>query len=170
MPTDYDVPVRVLALATAALAVGGWHYSAAKTTTTYKLTLRVGPSEAMYTRAQVTAQHPKSGEVMVGGAMGMGSGGHAMGMEGGGTARHLEVHVRLRSTGEVLGGVMPTITLADQTMKAMPSKLQVVAMEGIGAGMSDLHYGNDVALQAGHRYSVVVSVKGERATFAFVAH
>jgi hypothetical protein len=92
-----------------------------------------------------------------------------MGMESG-TTRHLEVHVRLRATGEVLGGVTPVIALTDKTAMAMPAKLQVMAMEGIGEGTSDLHYGNNVALQPGHRYAVAVSVKGQHATFAFVAH
>ena len=157
------------ALAAGAAAMGGWHYSASQHTATYQVTLNVGPSEAMYTQAQVKAQHPTTGEVMVGGAMGMGNGGHAMGMEGGMT-RHLEVHVHLRSTGNVAAGVVPAITLTDKTAMAMPTKLQAMAMEGIGRGMADLHYGNNVALQAGHHYAVAVSVKGEHATFAFVAH
>ena len=36
-------------------------------------------------------------------------------------------------------------------------------------GMSDLHYGNNVKLTAGHMYKVVATVKGEKATFTFRA-
>jgi hypothetical protein len=136
-------------------------------TATYRLTLDVGPGEAMYTRAQVKASHPRSGEVMLGGTMS--TGGHAMAMEGGMT-RHLEVHVLLRSSGKPVTGVMPAITLTDASVKgAMASPLHVVAMEGIGKGISDLHYGNNVALTANHVYKVVVTLKRQRAELTFRA-
>jgi hypothetical protein len=137
-------------------------------TKTYALTLTVGPSEAMYTAAQVQAKHLKEGEVTVGSSMSMG-GGHAMSMEGGMT-RHLEVHVRLRSNRKVVTDVVPAIMLVDESSKAMTSSpLQVMAMKGIGEGISDLHYGNNVALVRSHRYTVLVTLKGERAQFAFRA-
>jgi hypothetical protein len=36
---------------------------------------------------------------------------------------------------------------------------------GIGRGVSDLHYGNNVPLEAGHTYEMVVTVNKEPATF-----
>jgi hypothetical protein len=136
------------------------------TTATYKLTLTVGPAEAMYTLAEVKAKHPKSGEVMVGSAMGMG------GMSMGKANRHLEVHVASRATGKVVANAAPSITLRDTSAMggtAMSEKVDAMAMEGIGKGVADLHYGNNVKLTAGHVYEVVVTVKGEKASFAFKA-
>ena len=135
------------------------------TTKTYKLTLAVGPVEAMYTQAEVKAKHPTSGEVMLD-SMGMG------GMSMGAANRHLEVHVASRATGKVVTNVSPTIMLTDTSAmggSAMAEKVNAAAMEGIGKGVADLHYGDNVKLAAGHVYRVVVTVKGERATFTFKA-
>ena len=138
------------------------------TTATYKLTLDVGPLETMYTQAQVDAKHPKTGEVMID----TGMGGMSMGdMKMAAGNRHLEVHIASRVTGKAVSGLMPTISLEDTggMPMAMSSKVDVVEMEGIGQGMSDLHYGNNVKLTGGHTYKVVVTVKGEKASFTFRA-
>jgi len=47
--------------------------------------------------------------------------------------------------------------------------VNATAMQGIGEGVADLHYGDNVKLAAGHVYKVAVTVKGERATFTFKA-
>jgi hypothetical protein len=133
------------------------------TTASYKLTLRVGLMEAMYTPAQVKAKHPTSGEVMVGGGMTAGS------MMNGAVERHLEVHIHSLKSGAVVTNVMPTIELIDTTMHAMAEKVVAVAMEGIGLGSADLHYGNNASLTIGHSYRVTVVVRGETATFNFKA-
>jgi hypothetical protein len=136
------------------------------TTSTYKLALVIGPLETMYTQAEVKAKHPKTGEVMVGGAMGMG------GMTMGAGNRHLEVHIASRATGKPLATMPSSITLQDTSAMSgmsMSTKVGVVAMEGVGEGMADLHYGNNVKLTAGHMYKVVATVKGEKASFTFRA-
>jgi hypothetical protein len=133
------------------------------TTATYRLTLTVGPKEAMYTAAEVKAKHPTDGEVMVGDSMDMG------GMSAGAANRHLEVHVASRATGKAVTNATPSITLAETGGTAMPAKVNAMAMEGIGEGIADLHYGDNVELTAGHVYKVVVTVKGEKATFSFKA-
>ena len=154
------------ALLLAASAWGTTYLHILRTTATYKLTLSVGPVEKMYTADEVQMKHPTSGEVMVG---------HAMTMEGmtTGTAnRHLEVHVVSRSTGKVVTNARPTITLTDMSTMggmAMSDKVNAMAMQGIGEGTADLHYGDNVKLTAGHVYRVVVTVKGEKATFSFKA-
>jgi hypothetical protein len=135
-------------------------------TSSYKLTLSVGPVEAMYTTAELKAKHPKSGEVMVGGSASMG------GMSMGAANHHLEVHVLSRTTGKVVTNAAPAIMLTDTTAMggmAMAEKVNAMAMEGIGEGVADLHYGDNVKLAAAHRYKVVVTVKGEKATFSFRA-
>jgi hypothetical protein len=136
------------------------------TTASYKLTLEVGPTETMYTAAQVKSMHPTSGEVMLGNGSMM-SGGMS-GMSG--STRHLEVHIFSRSTGKVLTGLMPSIVVTDTSDKAMMAdRLSVVTMEGIGEGVADYHYGNNVTLTRGHLYRVMVTVKGQKATFSFKA-
>ncbi len=162
--------IRIASLLVSAALLGSATASAATitqraNTKTYALTLTVGPLEKMYTQAQVKSMHPTSGEVMVGGSMG---GGMSMGK---GT-RHLEVHIRSRATGKVVTNVTPTIRMRDKTAMSsmnMTVKVPVMAMEGIGAGVSDLHYGNNVPIAAGHTYEVVVTVGKETATFTFRA-
>jgi hypothetical protein len=134
-------------------------------TASYALTLNVGPMEAMYTQSQVKAKHPTSGEVMLGGSMMAGSMDSSMGA----VRRHLEVHVHSRKSGAVVTNLIPTITLTDETAHAMAEKLEVVAMEGIGQGSSDLHYGNNVALDPGHTYKVTVALGGQTASLTFKA-
>ena len=110
--------------------------------------------------------HPKSSEVMVRGSMG----GSGMSMSKG--TRHLEIHIRSRATGKVVTDVMPTIRIRDKTAIAgmnMTVKVPVMAMAGVGQGTSDLHYGNNVPLTAGHNYEVVVTVDKQAATFTFRA-
>ena len=134
-----------------------------RTTASYHLWLTIGPAEAMYTQAEVKAKHPASGEVMVGASTSVGS------MSMGGANRHLEIKITTRAGDRVVTGVTPSIALTDTTGMAMAEKVNAMAMEGIGRGVADLHYGDNVKLAAGHVYKVVVSVKGERATFTFKA-
>ena len=190
------------------------------TTASYTMVLDANASEAMYTQAQVAAQHPKTGEVMLRGQMNTmgGSGasnaspttmmgtattmmatattmaktpmtttpmGHssmattttALGKRsntqmatpgmGGADVRHLEVHICARSTGKVVQNAQPTITVVDHTSKDMADHVSVAEMEGIGASVADLHYGNNVTMPAMHRYTVTVILNGEKAIFNF---
>jgi hypothetical protein len=148
------------------------------------MVLDVNPSEQMYTQAQVAAQHPMTGEVMLRGQMtdmsGTGSGGSSTTTMMGATStmtgatstmpmgqttvpamdqagiRHLEVHICSASTGLVVQDARPTITVVDHAKGGMTDKVPVAVMQGIGAGVADLHYGNNVTLPAGHRYTVTV--------------
>lgn len=128
-------------------------------TPSYRMVLRIGMPEKMYTLAQVSKMHPKSGEVMVGGSM-MGTGGMSMG----GAMRHVEVQICSRSRNAVLANANPTIVIVD-TSARMTMKMTVAMMRGVDAGMEDMHYGNNVAMSAGHAFVVKVSLKGERAVF-----
>ncbi len=144
----------------------------------YKMVLDVNPTEAMYTAAQVAAQHPTSGEMMLRGQMTnmSGAGGSASTMmgstsemngSGGANARHLEVHICSVSTGHVVQDAQPTITLVDHSSAGMVDKVSVAVMEGIGSGVKDLHYGNNVTMSAGHAYTVTVHLNGDTTTFNF---
>jgi len=189
-------------------------------TASYTMVLDVNPTEAMYTPAQVAAQHPTTGEVMLRGQMndmtGTGTSGSspttmmasattmagthprattpvtmgsspmgttstmgqtpmttattAMGQTsgpdtGGVNTRHLEVHICSRSTGTVVQNAQPTITVVDHASGGMTDHVSVAEMQGIGAGVADLHYGNNITMPAMHRYTVTVGLNGEQAVF-----
>lgn len=176
-------------------------------TASYTMVLDVNASEAMYTQAQVAAQHPKTGEVMLRGQMNTMGGTGASNMTsttmmgtattmmatattmahapmtttpmgntsntqmatgmGGADVRHLEVHICSRSTGKVVQNAQPTITVVDHTSSGMADDVSVAEMQGIGAGVADLHYGNNITMPAMHRYTVTVTLNGEQAIFNF---
>ena len=165
--------VAVLVVTVATLVAASSASAAAITenakTARYSLTLTVGPSETMYTQAEVKATHPVTGEVMIGGSMSMAGSMTAMKSE---VERHLELHVAARSSGAVVTDVMPKITLTDHSSMAMAmaaTKVDAVAMQSVTKGASDRHYGNNVSLTLGDVYKVAVVVNGEKASFTFKA-
>jgi hypothetical protein len=126
-------------------------------TASYVFALQIGPSEQMYTAAEVKAKHPKTGEEMLSGTMA------AMTMASGNT-HHLEVHI-CNMSGSVVMGAHPSITVDDPSAKTMMMSVPIAIMEGIGMGSADYHYGNNVELTAGHHVTVTVTLKGQRAVF-----
>jgi hypothetical protein len=131
------------------------------TTANYTMVLDVNPSEAMYTSAQVAAQHPKTGEVMLRGQMTEASTmmGTTTTMGGGSPStpmttstmpmgqttvpgmsqanvRHLEVHICSASSGQVVQNARPTITVIDHSSGGMTDRVSVAVMEGIGSGVA----------------------------------
>lgn len=125
----------------------------------YNLTLDIGPIESMYTMQEAKQQHPKSGEVMVGGSMAMG------GMGGPMPNHHLELHVLLRATGKVVTRARVTIAVFNGK-GTLIEHLPIAVMYGVREGVGDTHFGNNVALGSGH-YRVVVSVERTTASFTF---
>lgn len=174
--------VAVLALATAALPLSadaavvahgtadmGMGMGTVKVSTMaggYKLTLIIGPMEQMYTQAQYKKMHPKKGEIMLRGTMNMGGMGMGMGMHA--PNRHLELHVMDLKTMRPVGDAMvsisygPVVAMGQMAMK--PTKVSIAVMEGIGMGMSDIHYGNNVYMAHG-QYHVWAHVNRVRAAF-----
>jgi len=139
--------------------VGECSGSMVANTKTYVFAFTLGPFEQMYTPAQAKAKHLKTGEVMVSGQM--------MAMHGAMSGqRHLEVHICRRTSEKVVTGAHPTITFEDLTSKAMKmSRVPVAAMYGIAQGISDYHYGNNVAVTPRHTYRTTVTLNGQTATF-----
>jgi hypothetical protein len=127
----------------------------------YVFALSIGPLEQMYTPAQVKAKHPKSGEVMFSGTM-------SGGMSGMGTSassdRHLEVHI-CNTAGTVVRDAHPMIVVTDPKAKTMSMSVPIATMEGVTAGPSDYHYGNNVALTAGDKITVTVKLTGQSVVF-----
>jgi hypothetical protein len=158
-------PVTALGTKTHAVVVGckGDSGSQAAKTAHYHYVLRVGSGELMYTPAQVKKMHPKSGEVMLRGQMNGMSGMPGMSMDA--STRHLEVQICTRPRNTVITAANPTITMKDKSSRGIAMKVPVAVMEGVGAGTADLHYGNNVTMKRGHRYTVTVTVKRETATF-----
>ena len=131
-------------------------------TASYRVQLHIGMPEKMYTPAQVKKLHPKSGEVMLGGMMGMDSG---MSM-GGSSMHHLEAQICSKKTGAVIANAKPTITLVDDSAGGMMTKkLPVAMMQGIGDGLEDFHYGNNVTMPSGRKLTVKVTLNGQTAVF-----
>ncbi|MGH9121035.1 MAG: hypothetical protein ACRDYC_03690 [Acidimicrobiales bacterium] len=125
---------------------------------TYHYVLDVGPLEQMYTQQQNQANHPTTGEVMIGGEMSMASGPDA---------RHMEVHICYLSNGDVVdASTPPSLTLTDATT-GNSQDVPVSTMEGVTEGEADLHYGNNVSITPGDHYEVTVVLKGEQVTMSF---
>ena len=150
-----STPASARTIATGCKAAPGMHLA---TTASYRLALRVGMPEKMYTRAQVRKMHPRHGEVMLRGSM------SGSGMQMSGATRHLEVQLCSRGNRAVLTNAHPRITITDDTAKGMSMNVPIAVMEGIGAGVADLHYGNNVAMPGGHKFTVRVSLNGQRAS------
>ena len=127
--------------------------------------LNVGPSETMYSSQQVRRMHPSTGEVMLGGHM-QGSGmSHMSGgssMSGMGGMSHLEVHICTRQGDKVVTAPPPTIMMVSGAKARM---VPVAQMEGVGEGLKDFHFGNNVQLMKGRTYTVRVTEASDHAVF-----
>ncbi len=140
--------------------------TAASKTQHYRLTLQIGPTETMYSEAEAKAKHLTSGEIMLSGKMAGGPPGmdpamsSMMPMSG---MRHVELHVYSLDTGKVVTDARVAIVLmgADKKRHTVP----VARMYGVGDGLDDLHYGNNIAIGAGS-YAVDATVNGEAARFS----
>jgi len=146
--------------AQAAMGTGGSMVKESAVAGPYRLVLQIGPLEKMYTRAQLKQQHPMSGEVMLSGTMVMGGMG---GMSGPTPNHHLELHIYNRTTGTVVTKAVVAITIRTASGKLL-ERLPIAEMRGVTSGVSDTHFGNNVALQSG-TYRVDVQVESARASF-----
>lgn len=131
--------------------------------------LSLGPEETMYSPRQVRRTHPKQGEMMLAGRM---QGSAMNGMKAGSAMpdmtamKHLEVHICSRNGRKVVTGPSPSIVMTSgRSTHAVP----VAVMEGIGEGVSDLHFGNNVRIQSGHAYAVKVTEGSDHAVFHLTA-
>jgi hypothetical protein len=121
-------------------------------TASYRLRLVIGKREEMYLPSEVKARHITTGEVMLGGEMSM------IGTPPAGShVYHVEVHICNR-TGAVVTNLKPAIVVGSAMLPA-------AIMVGVGAPMTDYHYGNEIALKPGARVTVKVTVKGQLASF-----
>ncbi len=135
-------------------------------TSSYNLTLEVGPLQPMYTPAEVSAQHPKAGEVMFSGQMVMPPGMANMASMAGMSAPgwyHLEAHFFDKTSGYPVRGLDPVITVTN-TGSGQAQTLPIVTMQGINEGSRDFHYGNNIQLPKGP-YHVTATTEGQTGAF-----
>lgn len=147
--------------AAAATACPAGAHGDSASTSSYVVTLDVGPVEQMYSAQQAASSHPAGGEIMLRGDMDM--------MASGPDAKHLEAHICSRSTGAVVSDANPTILLRDTTAGSPAKTVPVAVMQGVSDSSSDLHYGNNVVLTPGHSFQVTVRLNGESATLPLSA-
>ncbi|HEV2218083.1 MAG TPA: hypothetical protein VGV88_10980 [Candidatus Dormibacteraeota bacterium] len=131
------------------------------TSASYNFVAEIGGLQAMYTEAQASSQHPKTGEVMFGGTMTMPSDTGNVSPDW----HHLEVHVFDKKTGNVVKTVNPVLTVKNDTT-GQTQQVPIVVMQGIVEGPGDYHYGNNVFLPKGE-YTVTVVIGNETASFDF---
>ncbi len=155
-------------------------------TASYEFTAAAGELEATYTKAQVDAQHPTSGEMMLGGHLtdvpGMPMGGAGSGMHNSGPTgptmpgpglvdpgyyRHVEVHSCNRTSGKVIQHASPDLILIARSAHDTAQHLPVAVMQGVHSGVGDMHSGNNAHMINGHRYTLDVTMTGEHAQFNF---
>jgi hypothetical protein len=137
----------------------------------YRLELDIGDQEQMYSKADAARLKPTGGEIMVSGHMandmsgmkGMPGMSSDAGMQTDASMRHLELHVRSKTTGKAVRAAKVSITVSDTTGKQLTS-VPIAVMYGIVEGQEDWHYGNNVPLPSGH-YVIQVSANQETATF-----
>jgi hypothetical protein len=136
------------------------------TTTSWNLSLEVGPLQPMYTPQQQATQHPRQGEVMFTGQMVMPPGMANMQSMAGMSAPnwyHMEVHYYDKTTGYPVKGLDPVVTVTSAAT-GQAQTLPIVTMQGLNEGVRDFHYGNNIELPKG-RYHVTTVANGQTDSF-----
>ncbi len=148
---------------TAACRASG-RFDQTHTTSAHVFVLHLGPRESMLmlSPGEAKAKHITTGELMVGGTMSMGTNSGTIG--GDMTTRHLEIHICRRVSGTVVTDARPSITVSPSPGGGT-GRIPVAAMEGVTAGIADLHYGNNVALRRGATYTITVRLGNDSASF-----
>ena len=123
----------------------------------YKLVLKIGPPEKIFTVDQARRLHPKAGEIAI---IGTAPTSDAI------TANHyLALYLYSRATGASVSNVKLSLSiiLPNGTARREPAG---IVMQRIGSGPADRHYGANVSLPNGP-YRVVVQVEEPSSSFAF---
>jgi hypothetical protein len=128
--------------------------TAVRTTRSYLIVLNVVPPEHMYAPAVAARLHPEDGELNIRGTMAPITP----------NARHFEAHIYSRATGKPVHGENPRITVVDHTT-GKTSAVPVTIMQDVVVGARDYHYGNNADMAYGHRFTITVTLNGERAVY-----
>ena len=154
-------PSRSASVAATCRASG--RFDQTHTTSGHVFLLHLGPRESMLmlSPGEAKAKHITTGELMVSGTMSMGTSSGTM--SGDMTTRHLEIHICRRESGTVVTDARPLITVSPPG--GGTGQIPVAVMEGVTAGVADLHYGNNVALRRGGTYTITVRLGSDSASF-----
>lgn len=140
-----------------------------KVTGPYKLKLIIGSAETMS-----MSMHGKASERMIGGknatcdmSMHMAMLAEIDKSKMQTCNHHVEVHVYVKKTNKVVTNAKVAISLQGQGMHGgtMMITVPIMTMEGMKAGPSDFHYGNNIYAAPG-KYTVHVTVNGAKANFS----
>lgn len=127
----------------------------AQDTASYRMVMSASDPEMMVTQEEVDAQGLTEGELIMGGAMDMGSQGEAN------ANGHLEVAICDLATGK-------TVTGADVMMEVVAGgharSMMVMEMRGLDEPATESHYGNNTMMPA-TAYMMRVTLNGEKAEF-----
>jgi hypothetical protein len=127
--------------------------------------LRVLAAETIFTRAEAATAKPNHhGEVIVRGAL-------PRAVRTASRAQtHVSVHVFDRRTGSAVWEPYPLrVRLRRATEEAPGRPLALALMDGVGKGSCDRHYGTNVRLEAGQRYTLTATLGSDTVVFSFVA-
>lgn len=124
----------------------------------YLVVMDLVPAEPMWTADQARTLLPSEGEIVLRGTPAPAHGAHA---------RHLEVHVYDLRTGEPVVDVTPTLTLVDHTA-GRTEAVDATLMHDLALGPRDAHFGTNLALPAGHRFTVRVELPDASTDFTGV--
>jgi hypothetical protein len=133
-----------------------------KTAGAYRVELHVLPAEPFFSKADVAAKNVKEGMEIEGGAAPVAPDADSH------PNHHLVVHVFDSKTGQAATDATVTMSFASLKLGGAPSDVPVVIMQAVGRGPASTHYGNNVTMPPG-RYSVTVTVNGQKAVFAVTA-
>jgi hypothetical protein len=137
-----------------------------KTVGAYRIELHILPAESFFSKADVAAKNVKEGMEIEGGAAPVAPDADSH------PNHHLVVHVFDKKSGKAVTDATVTMSLVPLDAKGRSSgaasDVPVVVMQAVGKGPTSTHYGNNVAMPAG-RYSVTVTVNGQKAVFAVAA-
>ena len=78
-------------------------------------------------------------------------------------ATHLELHICSRSTGAVVTGLHPEVTLRNVSAGEQPVALPVAVLQDAGQGVNGTAYGNNVMLTGNQTYALDVKIAGSDA-------
>lgn len=134
------------------VAAAGWTRIAA--TEKYLVVANVLAGEEMFTAADAATEHPLEGELIVSGT----------GRPLGANARHIEAHIYDRKTGMPLADLKPTIVIVNRTT-SQQIRVESTLMQDLNIGPSDIHYGNNVAVEGNSDLRLTITVGDQEVTF-----
>jgi hypothetical protein len=146
------------------LASGAHAMSMTKVSGPYRITMMIGPAETMSmttngkaTERMISGKNPTCQMGMHMEAMLAGVGASTMKT----CNAHVEVHVYNKSSGKVVTNAAVTIKLVGTSTTI---NVPIMTMQGMHAGPSDFHYGNNIYAAAG-KYTIKVTVNRVKANF-----